>query len=128
MVFFCPACWREIKADDDRCPHCGADIKQHEKMDFEGKLINALKHPEPETVLRAVWVLGRIKSDKAIKQLISLFGQTSDPFLKVIILEALARIDTPEALGFIIRSVDSEVAMVRTKARELLDRKYSEKK
>ena len=38
MVFFCPACWREIKAGDKKCPHCGADITEHEKKGFEEKL------------------------------------------------------------------------------------------
>jgi len=59
MVFFCPICWKEIKETEKTCPYCDANITEHEKRSFEEKLINALKHPERETVQRAVWILGK---------------------------------------------------------------------
>jgi len=120
VTFFCPSCWKQIKREDKKCPHCGADIIEHEKKGFEEKLINALNHPERETVQRAVWILGRLRSLQAVNPLISLFERIENSFLKMEILDALSEIETPEALGFIIRTRDSEISIVRQKARELV--------
>ncbi len=120
MTFFCPRCWKEIKGEDKKCPHCGADVTEHEKRGFEEKLINALNHPERETVQRAVWILGRLKYTDAVKPLINLFEGTEDPYLKVTILYALSEIETPEAVGFIIRSTDSTISMVKKNARDII--------
>lgn len=73
MTFYCPECWKEINAVEETCPFCNADILKYEGMDYEKKLINALRHTEPETVLRAVYIVGRLKSEKAVKPLITLF-------------------------------------------------------
>lgn len=123
MIFFCPRCWKEVKRDDKKCLHCGADITEHERKGFEEKLINALGHPERETVQRAVWILGRLKSLKAIKPLIKLFERTDDPFLKRDILQSLLEIGTDEAKTFIRICLDSEITVVRKKAEELVSRR-----
>ena len=123
ITFFCPKCWKEIKGEDKKCPHCAADITEHEKKGFEEKVINALDHPERQTVQRAVWILGRLRSLQAVNPLISLFERTENPYLKGEILEALDQIETPEALGFIIRSAHSEISMVKKRAKELVERK-----
>lgn len=123
MVFFCPTCWKEIDKTDRSCPFCGADITEHEKRDFVEKLINALRHPERETVQRAVWILGKLKFLKAIGPLENLFHQSDDPFLKREILDTLYEIDTPDAMDIIIRSLDSDVSIIRQKAKEIIERK-----
>lgn len=120
MNFFCPRCWKEIKGDDKRCPYCGADITEHERKGFEEKLINALNHPERETVQRAVWILGRLKTDKAVKPLIKLFEQSDNPYLKKEILDALFEIGAQDAMDFIVKSLKSEVSIVREKANEIV--------
>lgn len=109
-----------IKEIDKKCPHCGADVTEHEKRGFEEKLINALNHPDRETVQRAVWILGRLKSLQAMNPLISLFERTENPYLKGEILDALYQIETPEALGFIIRSAHSEISIVKRRAKKIL--------
>ena len=119
LIFFCPVCWREIKADDKKCPYCGTDITEHEKKSFEEKLINALKHPERETVKRSVWILGRIKSIKAVTSIKELFGLTDNPFMKLEILNSLKEIGTDAALDFIMEVSRSEKGIVRKKAKEL---------
>jgi len=121
MVFFCPICWKEVNQGTRRCPHCWSDITEHEKKSFEEKLINALNHPERETVQRAVWILGRIKSIKAVKPLAILFEQTDNLFLRIEILNALNEIGTPDAVDLIIKAVDSYERLVRNKAKELLE-------
>jgi HEAT repeat protein len=123
ITFFCPSCWKEIKEDDGRCPFCSADITEHEKKGFEEKLINALNHPERETVQRAVWILGRIKSAKAVQPLMQLFERTVNPYLKAEILDTLYKIETPEANSLIVRSIDSEISIVKRKAKKLIERK-----
>lgn len=120
ITFFCPQCWKEIKEEDRKCPYCDADITEHEKKDFEDKLINALKHPERETVRRVVWILGRLKSIKAVMSLVKLFHETDNPFLKREILESLSEIGTEEAKEFIKSSLHSEISTVRKKANEII--------
>jgi HEAT repeat protein len=121
ITFFCPSCWKEIKKDDSKCPFCRADITEHEKKGFEEKLIHALNHPERETVQRAVWILGRIKSAKAVQPLIQLFERTDNPFLKVTILYALSDFAMPEAVDFIVKSMDSEMSMVKKTAAKIME-------
>jgi HEAT repeat protein len=123
VTFFCPICWKEISEDDKRCPHCGSDITEHEKRSFEDKLINALKHPERETVQRAVWVLGKIKSVKALEPFKTLFKRTGNPFLKIEILNALSEIATQDAFNLIATALDSKESIVRRKAREIAERR-----
>jgi HEAT repeat protein len=116
-------CWKEIRGDDKRCPYCGSDITEHDKKSFEEKLINALRHPERETVQRAVWILGKLKSVKAVDPLKNLFKQTDNPFLKVTILNALGEIATQDALDLIVNALDSDISIVRRKARELMEKR-----
>ena len=103
MIFFCPLCWKEIEAIDRICPCCGADISEYENKVFEEKLINARRHTEPKITQQAVYILGRLKSIRAVKSLIKLFEQTDDALLKMKILDSLSEIGTPEARNFIIK-------------------------
>lgn len=128
MVFFCPVCWKEIRGDDERCPLCGSDITEHEKKSFKDKVINALRHPERQTVQRAVWILGKLKSIKAVDPLKILFEQTDNPFLKIEILIALGEIGTQDALDLIVNALDSEISIVRRKTREIIERRIVDKK
>jgi predicted amidophosphoribosyltransferase len=123
MTFFCPECWEEIGEKDRKCPHCGADITEHEKKGFEEKLINALRHPERETVQRAVWILGRLKTIKALQPLIRLFEQSDNPFLKREILDALSEIGTPDAMDFIMKASKSEISIIKIKAKEIINKR-----
>ena len=128
MTFFCPICWKEIKGDVRRCPYCGSDITEHEKKSFEEKLINALRHPERETVQRAVWILGKLKSVKAVDSLKNLFEQTGNPFLKIEILNAFGEIAMQDTIDLIVYAVDSDISIVRRKAREIIERRIVAKK
>lgn len=124
MIFFCPRCWKEIKGEDKKCPFCGADITEHKRKNFEEKLINALNHPERETIQRAVWILGRLKSVKAVQPLISLFKQTDNPYIKIEILNTLKEIGTTDAINLIEKAIDTEISMVRKKVKELMKKTY----
>lgn len=91
-------------------------------MDYEKKLINALRHTEPETVLLAVYIVGRLKSEKAVKPLITLFKKTDSTFLKIAILNTLREIGIPKAVEFIVNRSDLEVGIVKRIVRDLIDR------
>lgn len=119
ITFFCPRCWKEIKREDKKCPYCAADIIKHDRKGFEEKLINALNHPERETVQRAVWILGRLRSVMSVQPLISLFEQSGDPYLKIEILNTLKKIGTTDAIDLIEKAVHSQIRIVRRKAEEL---------
>lgn len=59
--FYCPVCWEELAEDLPQCPRCGAAIHDTwNSKSYLEKLILALNHPEPSTVLRAVWLLGQL--------------------------------------------------------------------
>jgi HEAT repeat protein len=118
-TFFCPSCWKEIREEDKKCPYCHADLAGYQEKTFEEKLINALTHPERETVRRAVYILGRLKSVLAVKDLRALFDRTGDPYVKRETLEALDRIGTEEAVDLIRKAVKSDMAIVRRKAADL---------
>jgi len=68
--YYCPRCWKDFGADIERCPACGLNIADSWKgMDYVQKLILALYHPEPGTPLRAGWILGEIRDDRAVDPL-----------------------------------------------------------
>lgn len=85
-------------------------------------MINALGHPERDTVLRAVNILGKLKSIKAVNPLLALFQQTDNPFLKIEILHTLSEIGVPEAKTFIMGVSESAIGIVKRKAEELINR------
>jgi HEAT repeat protein len=122
ITYFCPFCWNEIKETDKVCPYCHSELSGYYNKNFEEKLINALNHPERETARRAAYILGRLKSANAVKKLVELFGLTTDPYIKMEILEALYNIGTDEADAFVRKAAGSDVAVIRRKARELLER------
>ena len=105
MTFFCPVCWKEIKAIDRICPCCGADMSEFKREDFEKRLINILRYTEPKMVQQAVYILGRLKSKRAVKPLIELFKKTDDTLIKIEILDSLSEIGIPEAKKFIIKAL-----------------------
>ncbi len=119
MVFFCPVCWKELKSDEKICHHCGADITEHNKKGFEEKLINALNHVEPDTVQRAVWILGKLRSNNAVPHLIKLFEQTDNSLLKIEVLYTFDAISNKDAMSFIGKLVNSDNGIIRRRAREI---------
>ena len=57
MTSLCPACWRVVPNDAQRCSHCGADISRLDQREFRDKLLGALSHPDRDTVIRAAIAL-----------------------------------------------------------------------
>ena len=101
MTHFCANCWKEIDPDSPVCPNCGTDQSVLNKASFVEKLIHALGHPEPETPMRAAWILGQLKSDAAVIPLIALARSSNDVFIRAAALNALIAIGSKNAIRFI---------------------------
>jgi HEAT repeat protein len=71
--------------------------------------------------------LGKLRSIKAVDPLKILFEQTDNPFLKIEILNSLGEIGTQDALDLIVNALDSEISIVRRKAREIIERRIVDK-
>lgn len=101
MTFYCMNCWVEIEEDCEKCPSCGADQKELLKEDFDAKLIRALSHPEPETILRAIEIIGHRKLDKAAPMLKKIILENRDPFRTAQALKAVSELDMPDKIDFL---------------------------
>jgi HEAT repeat protein len=69
-----------------------ANQEQLGQEPFVRKLIRALHHPEPETPVRAAYVLGELKAVEAVPKLKQVIGQSQDPFLRAAAIRALGKI------------------------------------
>jgi len=119
MRFFCPRCWNDFPNDVPSCPTCGLDIPAFWRgKDYVGKLIAALQHPETETVIRAASILGDLREEAAVKDLIELLAATSNVYVACAAAIALGKIGTPQACEFLASvSRDHPAIMVRDTAR-----------
>ncbi|MFN3533122.1 MAG: HEAT repeat domain-containing protein, partial [Candidatus Brocadia sp.] len=79
-------------------------------------------HRERETVQRAVFILGRRKSVKALQPLFDLFRQTDNTFLRIEILNTLNEIGVPKAKKFLMKVINSDVGIIKRMAKELINR------
>lgn len=94
---------------------------KYENKGFEEKLINALKHPERETVQRAVYILGKRKSAHAVKPLLDLYKQTNNTFLKIGILNALHETGIPTARECVLKVIESDMGLMSRIAKEIIN-------
>jgi len=79
------------------CVRCGSKLET-DGVDYVSKLIRALGHPEPDTVQRACWILGELKSRNAVMPLISMLRVSRDAGALESGVEALGKIGDVEAL------------------------------
>jgi HEAT repeat protein len=121
MRFYCPRCWRDFAKDVAICPHCGLDIQEFWKSrDYVEKLIISLDHPEKETPLRAAWLLGQLKDERAVQPLIELVKKTDDVYIARAAVQALGELDTPEARRFLGTLTRHHAKMVRDEVQRIL--------
>jgi soluble P-type ATPase len=115
MRYYCPQCWKDFVEDMTYCPYCSLNIAEFFKgKDYVERLIVALDHPEPETPMRAAFILGRLQDERAVEPLIKLIGATQDVYIARAAVEALSRMGTPRASQY-LRAVATThpAAMVR---------------
>jgi HEAT repeat protein len=121
LRYFCPNCWSDFAEDLAICPRCGVDIHAFwDSKNIAEKLVLALDHPEPETPIRAAWILGERREAGAAQALAVLVRRTRDVYVATAAVEALGKIGTPEAMGFLRTLSVYPARMVREAAREIL--------
>jgi HEAT repeat protein len=97
------------------------DIRGYEaSTDYVQKLIEALDHPEAETVIRVAGILGQRREVVATQSLIGLVGKTKDVYIARAAVRALGRIGMPEALRFLATIADHPARMVREEVQAIL--------
>ena len=115
--YFCPNCWSDFAEDLATCPRCGVDIHGFwDSKDMVEKLILALDHPEPETPIRAAWILGERHETRAVGPMIALIGRTQDVYIARGAARALGEIGTAEAIRFLETLKAHPARMVREEA------------
>lgn len=97
VTYLCPNCGTTRLPREVVCAQCGFDIRAFENASFDQKLLVALFHPEPETAVRAAFLLGLRRPPEAAAALERRYHDTGDPFLQREIVAALDRIGGPEA-------------------------------
>jgi HEAT repeat protein len=117
MTFFCPQCWQEIPAGAEICPHCRARLSEEDAKPFVVKLRSALHHPEPETAIRAAWILGERQEASAVRDLIHVVETSQDSFLVEAASEALGKIGDPSAIPALEQAVRTGPVRVRAASR-----------
>jgi HEAT repeat protein len=122
MVSFCPSCWREIDAGTAVCPACRADLALEDARPFVEKVRRALLHPEPETAIRAAWILGELREKAAAPELMRALETTQDGYLAEAAAESLGKIGDPGALPVLERAAERGSLRTQLAAREALER------
>jgi hypothetical protein len=91
-TFYCPNCWAEIPESATVCPHCYTEISGRiSQVDYVDKLIAALRHKEPTTPVRAAWILGERREQKAVPALVKIVKKGKDGFVVESAVEALGK-------------------------------------
>jgi HEAT repeat protein len=120
VTFFCPACWSEIEPSDSHCPKCGADVRALDGQSFSEKLCAALRHPEPQTAVRAAWILGERREQSALEDLIHTLQTTKDGFLAEAAADALGKIGGVEVIPSLEHAASKGPIRVRLAAKRAL--------
>jgi HEAT repeat protein len=122
MIFYCPACWREVPELIHVCPYCKVDVERLTlEQDYAQKLIAALDHPEPTTPVRVAWILGMRKEIRAVPRLAQLARESEDPYIVEAAVEALGKIGDPTGLEAIRFAAQHGGARVHTKAQRAME-------
>jgi HEAT repeat protein len=120
MTFYCPNCWNKMAAEERECGRCGADLSCWDEKTFADKLVGALSHPEPQTQMRAVAILGETRAVAAVAALIQLYRSGADPFLQAAIVKALAQIGGETASSLLTDALENSSFIVRRQAADAL--------
>jgi HEAT repeat protein len=120
-TFYCPNCWAEVPESATICPHCHTEISERlSQADYADKLIAALRHKEPMTPVRAAWILGERREQKAVPALAKIVKKAKDAFLVESAVEALGKIGGGAASDAVRAATQHSSLRVRVKARDVL--------
>jgi HEAT repeat protein len=120
-TFYCPNCWAEVSESTTICPHCHIEISERiSQADYTDKLIAALRHKEPMTPVRAAWILGERREQKAVPALTKILRKGKDAFLIESAVGALGKIGGSTASDAVRAAAHHSSLRVRVKARDVL--------
>jgi len=124
LTFFCPSCWRELSTEQRDCPYCGYDLSSYHSLEYEEKLLLAMRHPVAEYRYLAVQNLGMLGSERALPIFAEILRQEkADIYLIYQILQALSHIAGPSSEQLLREATSHPYPLVRRKARDLLRQK-----
>lgn len=121
LSFFCPCCWKKIAEKDVICPRCGGDIHAADAKTFPEKLRAALHHSEPQTRVRAAWILGELRDESAVQELMAVIEEADDGFVAEAAVEALGKVGAIDAIAVLERAEERGTVRVRCAARKALE-------
>jgi HEAT repeat protein len=112
-----------LSSGETVCPACGADAEQFSsRRSYVQKLIAALEHPEPQTPVRAAWLLGQVRAAEAVSALVGVVQESSDPYLVEAAVEALGQIGDPTCRAVLEQAAREGALRVRRAAERALRR------
>lgn len=121
MHWYCGSCWNPTKAPDEPCSRCGADPSTFSsRTSYVDKLLRATEHPDAVTVRRAVWILGEIGGERAVKRFDAMLDGPTDLYLALAILDSAERIGAP-ATHIVERILSHPSSIVRTYASRAIE-------
>jgi HEAT repeat protein len=121
LTFYCPSCWSSVREGEKSCPNCGYDLAQFTNLDYEEKLLAALRHPVPERRMMAANILGSLGSVRALPEFLRIIenGKGDYYFLREILL-AKAKINHPERITILEAAKLSHSQLISSLANDLL--------
>ena len=122
MTYHCTACWSELPAGavGQPCAWCGAATDA--PGDYVDKLLQALRHPEPSTPVRAASILGQLGARRAVGPLLAVLRTSHDGFLLAAAARALGQIGDPAAVPGLVELLRHGPLPARLAAVEALRR------
>ena len=122
MIYFCPGCWNEYKEDFEKCPVCGYNIGEFEKLSYEDKLILALNHPIADFRLNAIKQLGNMSSEKVLPKFEMIINDENDIFILIEVVEALSKIPSKRSEKLLLNLFEHKSNIVSKYAKRTLKR------
>ncbi|MCS7221340.1 MAG: HEAT repeat domain-containing protein [Anaerolineae bacterium] len=93
------------------CPQCGAS-QSASGISYLEKLIAALRHPDPLTQRRAVYLLGQLGDQRAVEALVALLDAPVDPYVRAEAVLALSALGDEKAQAVLLQVKDDETQSV----------------
>jgi HEAT repeat protein len=121
VTWFCLRCFKEVGAQEKRCPVCGADLVAMDAEELDTRLARALNHRLSSRRMIAALVLGNRRAVSAVPALAEIAQQDDDPFVSAQAVRALARIGTEDAIEVVRRVAADGSVVPRRAARNALE-------
>ncbi|MEN3034112.1 MAG: HEAT repeat domain-containing protein [Aquificaceae bacterium] len=123
ILYFCPACWSVISAEDKECPQCKYDLTEFHNLPYEYKLIMGLEHPVKEMKINVISTVGKKNLEAALPHLEVMIAKESDPIVLMEIVDTLSRMTSHEAVRLLRIMAQHRYAVVRSRANVYLQKR-----